>query len=61
MKIQLSQLRRIIREVLEEEAGVPGKFFPVSGEPVTGDEIGSMGKGGLGQKPKKSKRKNRKN
>lgn len=61
MKIQLSQLRRIIREVLQEEAGVPGKFFPTSGEPVTGDEIDSMDKGGLGQKPKKTKKQRNKN
>jgi hypothetical protein len=33
----------------------------VSGEPVTGGEIGSIGKGGLGQKAKGTKKKNRKN
>jgi hypothetical protein len=56
MKIQLSELKRIIREVLEEEAGVPGKFFPYSGNPVTGEEVHSMDKGGLGQKKSARKR-----
>jgi hypothetical protein len=47
MKIRLSELRRIIREVLEEEAGVPGHLVPgssgMSGEAVHSTEHGGMG------------------
>jgi len=48
MKIKLSELRRIIRSVLMEQAVVPGKWDPVTGEPVKPDDIELMGTGGLG-------------
>jgi hypothetical protein len=48
MKIQLSQLRRIIRETLEEQAWVPGRWYPSSGEPVDDEEVHTMAHGGLG-------------
>jgi len=48
MKIRLSQLRRIIREALEEQAWVPGRWYPGEGEPSTDNEVDRMGSGGLG-------------
>lgn len=48
MKIRLSQLRRIIRETLEEQGWPPGKWYPASGEPVEDEEVHSMGHAGLG-------------
>ena len=48
MKIRLSDLRKIIRESLEEQGWVPGRWYPGSGEPVADDEVESMVHGGLG-------------
>lgn len=48
MKIRLSHLRRIIRETLEEQGWVPGRWYPGTGEPVTDEEIHSMDHAGLG-------------
>lgn len=48
MKIRLSELRRIIRSVLEEQAAVPGALVPGSSGPVSDKKITSMGAGGLG-------------
>lgn len=48
MKIRLSELRRIIREVLEEQAAVPGALVPGSSGPMSDKKIRSMGAGGLG-------------
>ena len=48
MKIRLSHLRRIIREVLEEQSWVPGRWYPGDGEPVDKDDIELMGQAGLG-------------
>jgi len=48
MKIRLSHLRRIIRETLEEQGWVPGHWYPATGEAVDDDEVGAMGRGGLG-------------
>ena len=50
MKIRLSQLRKIIREVLREQTAVPGHWDPRTGEPVSGEEIDTMGIGGMGLK-----------
>lgn len=58
MKISLTQLRRIIREVVEEEAGVPGKWFPYDGEPVDQDDLELMATGGLGKRRKSSQNEN---
>ena len=41
-------MRKIIREVLEEEAWLPGRWYPGQAEPVTDDEIETMGTGGMG-------------
>jgi hypothetical protein len=49
MKIRLSHLRRIIREALEEEAWPPGRWYPGFGEPVSDEEIETMGRAGLGR------------
>jgi hypothetical protein len=49
MKIKLSELRKIIREVVDQEATVPGKWHPSKGEPVDPDDIDLMGTGGLGR------------
>ena len=48
MKIRLSQLRQIIRETIREQAVVPGHWDPRTGEPVSDEEIDTMGRGGLG-------------
>lgn len=49
MKIRLSQLRRIIRETLDEQGWVPGRWYPGDGEPVDSDDIELMDAGGLGR------------
>ena len=49
MKIRLSELRRIIRDTIEEQAWVPGRWYPGTGEPVSDDEVEAMGQSGLGQ------------
>ena len=46
MRIRISHLRRIIRETLEEQGWVPGRWYPGSGQPVTDDDVESMGHGG---------------
>lgn len=48
MKIRLSELRRIIRETLAEQGWVPGRWYPGSAEPVSDEEVLSMGRGGMG-------------
>jgi hypothetical protein len=48
MKIKLSQLRRIIRETIEEQSVVPGKLSATSEDPITDDDVALMGSGGLG-------------
>lgn len=63
MKIRMSQLRKIIKEELEEleelsqDAAVPGRWFPYDGDPVDPDEIKLMGTGGLGRKTRRNRRK----
>ena len=47
MKITVKQLRRIIREALEEQGWVPGKWYPGSGEPVDDEDLDRMGHGGF--------------
>lgn len=59
MKIRLSELRRIIRAVLQEQSTVPGKWDPRSGEPVSDEEIGTMDQAGLGLPADKEKKKDR--
>jgi hypothetical protein len=43
MKIRLGDLRRIIREALEEQGWVPGRWYPGDGEPVDREEVGKLG------------------
>lgn len=47
MKISVRQLRRIIREALEEQGWVPGRWYPGSGEPVDAEDLDRMGHGGF--------------
>jgi len=47
MKITLTQLRRLIREVLEEEADVPGRWRAASGEPIGDEDLERLGHGGF--------------
>lgn len=49
MKIRLSHLRRIIRETLDEQGWVPGRWYPDNGEPLDPDDVGLMSTGGLGE------------
>ena len=48
MKIRLSELRKIIRETINEQGWQPGRWYPASGEPVDPDDVSLMGTGGLG-------------
>jgi|LakMenEpi03Aug12_release.lakeMendotaPanAssembly.Ray.scaffolds.fasta_scaffold1349083_1 hypothetical protein len=47
MKITVSQLRRLIREVLSEEADVPGRWRASNGEPVDQKDLERLGYGGF--------------
>lgn len=47
MKITVSQLRRIIREVLSEEADVPGRWRASNGEAVDDEDLERLGQGGF--------------
>lgn len=47
MKITVADLRRVIREVLEEEADVPGRWRAGNGEPVGGKDLERLGHGGF--------------
>ena len=49
MKIRVADLRRIIKEVLEEESWPPGKWYPGHGEPVDPDDVDLMRTGGMGR------------
>lgn len=51
MKIRLSQLRRIIRETLDEQGWPPGRWYPGRAEPVSDEEVESMTHGGMGMPP----------
>lgn len=48
MKIRLTELRKIIRETLQEQGWVPGRWYPGSGEPVSDEDVQLMGQSGLG-------------
>lgn len=48
MKIRTPQIREIIREELEEQGWVPGRWYPSKGEPIDPDEVDLMGTDGLG-------------
>jgi hypothetical protein len=52
MKIRLSELRRIIREVLEEQGDVPGHLSPGSSGPMSGEKMHSTEHGGMGVRDK---------
>ena len=47
MKVRLSHLRGIIRETLEEQGWVPGRWNPTSGEPVDPEDVDKMSTGGM--------------
>jgi len=48
MKITISQLRRLIREVLaNQEADVPGRWHASNGEPVDDEDLDRLGHGGF--------------
>lgn len=47
MKITVRQLRRLIRETLEEQGWLPGRWYPGSGEPVDDDDLDLLGHGGF--------------
>jgi len=50
MKIYISELRKIVRSILIEQGWVPGRWNPVSGVPVSDEDISCMGTVGLGCK-----------
>lgn len=45
---RITQLRRLIRETIEEQGWVPGRWNPTSGEPVDPESIDLMDTSGLG-------------
>ena len=47
MKLTVAQLRRIIREALEEQGWVPGRWMPGTGEPVDGEDLERLGNHGF--------------
>ena len=48
MKISVKQLRRLIREALEEQGWVPGRWYPgEAGEPVDDEDLDRIGHSGL--------------
>jgi hypothetical protein len=47
MKLTILQLRRIIREALDEQGWVPGRWDPSSGEPVDDEDKEKLGFGGF--------------
>lgn len=47
MKLTVTQLRRLIKEVLEEQGWPPRRWYPSSGEPVTDDDLERMGHQGF--------------
>ena len=54
MKITLSELRKIIHDVLVEEADVPGRWRASSVEPADGDDLDRLGhRGELGSEDEK--------
>ncbi len=38
MKLKLRTLRKLVREALSEQAWVPGRYYPSTNEPLSGDE-----------------------
>ena len=54
MRITIRQLRRIIRETLDEEGWPPGRWYPGDGEPVDPEEVELMTTAGLGRKKRKA-------
>jgi len=47
MKLTIAQLRRIIRESLEEQGWVPGRWYPSSGDAVDDEDLDRLGHGGF--------------
>ena len=47
MKLTVAQLRRIIREALEEQGWVPGRWMPGTGEPVDREDLERLGNHGF--------------
>ena len=47
MKITVFELRKIIRESLEEQGWVPGRWMPTTGEPVDREDLERLGQGGF--------------
>jgi len=47
MKLTIAQLRRIIRESLEEQGWVPGRWYPGSGDAIDDEDLDRMGHGGF--------------
>jgi len=47
MKIRISELRKIVRSILIEQGWVPGRWNPVSGEPVSDEDVSCIGTDGL--------------
>lgn len=47
MKLSVIELRKIIREALEEQGWLPGRWMPTTGEPVSRKDLVKLGHGGF--------------
>jgi len=47
MKITVSKLRELIREILKEEADVPGRWRASNGEPLDDEDLDRLAHGGF--------------
>lgn len=47
MKVTIKQLRRLIREAIEEQGWVPGRWMPTTGEPVDDEDLDRLGHRGM--------------
>lgn len=47
MKITVKHLRKLIRETLEEQGWVPGRWMPTMGEPVDDEDLDRLGHRGM--------------
>jgi len=45
MKLSVKQLRKIIFEAMNEDAWMPNKWMPTSGEPVSKNDAEKLGEG----------------
>ena len=45
--MKVKDLRKLIREAIEEQGWVPGRWMPTSGSPVDDEDLDRLGHGGF--------------